>query len=71
MSDHEEKQQNDPDAGQSTPVMGTRSEEKRAYRYRHAGIEEHEGRIPLWLTLVVVGLLIWSVYYTIQFWSPG
>lgn len=47
------------------------SDAERSYRYRHAGIEERDGRIPLWLTLVVVGLLLWSVYYTVRFWSAG
>jgi hypothetical protein len=46
-------------------------EENQPYLYRYAGIEERDGRIPLWLTLVVVGLLLWSVYYTIAYWSPG
>jgi hypothetical protein len=39
------------------------------YQYQHAGIRERAGRIPLWLLLVLAGLLIWSVYYTIRFWS--
>ncbi|MCC2626505.1 MAG: hypothetical protein K0S14_155 [Thermomicrobiales bacterium] len=45
------------------------SEEHQPYLYQHAGIEEHEGRIPLWLAGVVAGLLIWSVYYMIRYWS--
>ncbi|MGH7255096.1 MAG: hypothetical protein ACREI3_04895 [Nitrospirales bacterium] len=44
---------------------------ERTYLYRHAGIREREGAIPLWLVLVVVGLLIWSVYYTIVYWSAS
>jgi hypothetical protein len=46
------------------------AEEDDAYVYRHAGIKERTGFVPLWLILVVVSLLIWSVYYTIRYWSP-
>jgi hypothetical protein len=42
-----------------------------AYLYRHAGIQEREGRIPRWLILVCIGLIVWSVYYTIRYWSEG
>lgn len=38
--------------------------EAQPYLDRHAGIREREGAIPLWLKLVVVGLLCWSPYYT-------
>jgi hypothetical protein len=41
----------------------------KAYLYRHAGIREREGGIPLWLMLVCIGLIVWSVYYTIRYWS--
>lgn len=39
--------------------------------YSHSGIRERQGAIPMWLLLVVIGLLIWSVYYTIRYWTPG
>jgi hypothetical protein len=71
MTDQEEKRPIDPHAGRTDLWRPSSLPEDRPYRYRHAGIEEREGRIPLWLTLVVAGLLFWSVYYTIQFWSPG
>jgi hypothetical protein len=48
--------------GGSAPETRNSSEEEYSHRYRHAGIEKRDGRIPLWLTLVVVGLLLWSVY---------
>ena len=48
-----------------------KDESDEAYLYRHAGIREREGRIPLWLMLVCIGLIVWSVYYTIQYWSEG
>ncbi|GIW54647.1 MAG: hypothetical protein KatS3mg082_1051 [Nitrospiraceae bacterium] len=46
-------------------------ETDRVYHYRHAGIRERDGAVPLWLKLVVLGLLIWSVYYLIRYWSPA
>jgi hypothetical protein len=49
----------------------TEAEGDNAYLYRHAGIREREGRIPFWLLLVVVSLIIWSVYYTVKYWSDG
>jgi hypothetical protein len=57
-------------AGSASEIR-TSSEEERLYLYRHAGIEERDERVPLWLTLVVGGVLPWRVYDTIQFWSPG
>jgi hypothetical protein len=39
------------------------------YLYADSGIHERHGAIPLWLKLVVVGLLLWSVYYMVQYWS--
>ncbi len=44
---------------------------EKAYLYRHAGIREREGGIPLWLMLVCIGLIVWSVYYMIRYWSEG
>jgi len=43
--------------------------EEEEYLYQQAGIRERHGAIPLWLKLVVASLLVWSVYYLIQFWS--
>ncbi|MBA3614447.1 MAG: hypothetical protein H0W49_16375 [Nitrospirales bacterium] len=43
----------------------------KSYLYRHAGIREREGGIPLWLMLVCIGLIVWSVYYTIRYWSES
>ena len=40
-----------------------------AYLYADAGIQERHGAIPMWLKLVVTGLLLWGVYYLIQYWS--
>jgi hypothetical protein len=51
------------------PEQPDDGENRQPYLYRHAGIEEHEGRIPLWLAGVVAGLLIWSLYYMIRHWS--
>ena len=40
-----------------------------AYSYQTAGIAENEGYVPLWLWLVVVGLLIWGIYYLVTYWN--
>jgi hypothetical protein len=40
------------------------------YVYKSAGIYEREGRVPLWLLLVIIGLLVWGVYYLIYYWHP-
>ncbi|HXF93243.1 MAG TPA: cbb3-type cytochrome c oxidase N-terminal domain-containing protein [Nitrospiraceae bacterium] len=45
-------------------------ETEQVYHYRHAGIRERDGVVPLWLMLVVLGLLIWSIYYLLRYWSP-
>ena len=39
------------------------------YKYEDSGIQEKQGKIPLWLSLTAIGLLIWSVYYTITYWE--
>jgi hypothetical protein len=39
------------------------------YTYETAGITERQGHIPLWLWLVVIALVIWSVYYLITYWQ--
>jgi hypothetical protein len=38
-------------------------------RYETSGIEERHGRIPKWLAVVYVALLIWMVYYLVRFWT--
>jgi hypothetical protein len=43
--------------------------EEEEYLYKGAGIRERHGAVPLWLKVVVAGLLVWSVYYLIQFWN--
>ncbi len=70
MSNQPEKQAIDHGSGHPAPEMPHNSKDDQPYLYRHAGIEERDGRIPFWLMLVVVGLLVWSAYYTIRFWSP-
>lgn len=70
MSERKEKQKDDSRfEHQSEPRDD--SEAESPYLYRHAGIEERDGRIPVWLKLVVVGLLLWSAYYTIRYWSAS
>ena len=45
--------------------------DEKPYLYKEAGIMEGQGKIPLWLKLVAIGLVLWSVYYTIKYWSTG
>lgn len=47
----------------------TAPHESETYRYEHSGIQERHGGIPIWLALVVLGLIVWSIYYTIRYWS--
>jgi hypothetical protein len=41
------------------------------YLYKDSGIRERHGSVPFWLQLVAYGLIIWGIYYTIQYWSTG
>lgn len=49
----------------------SKAEVEQTYVYPHAGIREREGRIPRWLLMVCIGLIMWSIYYTIRYWSEG
>lgn len=40
------------------------------YLYQSAGITERPGHVPLWLFLVIIGLLVWGGYYLITYWDP-
>jgi len=40
------------------------------HTYEYSGIEERHGRVPAWLLVVIVSLLIWMVYYLVRYWSP-
>lgn len=71
MSERDVKELVDSRSRQPAPEAPNSSGNEQPYLYRHAGIEERDGRIPLWLTLVVVGLLLWSIYYAIQYWNPS
>jgi hypothetical protein len=53
-----------------TKTKNTDTDTDQDYVFRYAGIKERKGIIPLWLILVTFSLLIWSVYYTIRYWSP-
>ncbi len=41
------------------------------YLFVSAGIRERPGRIPLWLVLVAIGLLVWGIYYLAKYWNPS
>ena len=38
-------------------------DETAIYRYEPSGILERSGSIPVWLKLVVFGLMVWGMYY--------
>ncbi len=40
------------------------------FYYKDSGILERHGKVPLWLTLVLIALVIWSIYYLIAYWTP-
>ncbi len=40
------------------------------YTYESAGITEREGKVPVWLWIVVVLLLVWGFYYLVTYWNP-
>jgi hypothetical protein len=71
MSERDVIQTRESGSGRPATETQERSDDGQPYLYRHAGIKERDGHIPFWLILVVVGLLLWSVYYTIQYWSPS
>jgi len=39
------------------------------HHYEFSGIDERRGRVPVWLGLVYVVMLMWMVYYLIRFWT--
>lgn len=37
-------------------------------------IESFHGTIPLWLLVIIIGLFLWGIYYTVKYWGglgPG
>ena len=40
------------------------------YEFRDSNIKERHGYYPLWLTLVGVVLVLWSVWYAYKYWGP-
>jgi hypothetical protein len=40
--------------------------------YRYSGTRELEGVVNWWLYTVIVGLIVWGVFYTLYYWGgPG
>ena len=58
QTEHDEQLDNEP------------RKEEEAFLYKDSGIHENRGYIPFWLILVAIALLIWGIYYTIQYWEP-
>jgi len=38
-------------------------------RYELSGIEERHGIIPVWLAVVYAAMLVWMVWYLVEFWT--
>lgn len=62
---------NDPAPVHSTaPIAPSEtSGESVIYRYEPSGIRERSGYVPLWLTLVSFGLIVWGLYYAWRYWN--
>jgi len=54
-----------PDHGSQTNA------EHDMYTYVTAGISEHQGKVPVWLWIVVILLLSWGLYYLLHYWSAS
>jgi hypothetical protein len=33
------------------------------------GVESYEGKVPTWLIVVFTALILWAIYYLIDFWG--
>lgn len=71
MSGQQENRPIDRQSDRSASESQHDSKDGQPYVYRHAGIKERDGHIPFWLILVVAGLIAWSVYYAIRYWSAS
>jgi len=62
-----------PNAGGDHPTQDAPAEHRHdpVYRYVDSGIQERHGEVPLWLWIVVVGLIVWGIYYLVAYWSPS
>lgn len=54
---------------ESDPARDATPSHPDTYLYPTSGIEERHGAIPLWLKLVAIGLIVWSMWYTIRYWN--
>jgi hypothetical protein len=61
------------DSASTDPVRSTSpadsAHETAVHRYEPSGILERSGHIPIWLTVVVFGLILWGLYYGVRYWS--
>ncbi|MBI5890739.1 MAG: hypothetical protein HZB47_08695 [Nitrosomonadales bacterium] len=54
----------------AAPVDHVKTAPERGYFiYESAGITERDARVPVWLWVVAVSLLIWGIYYLVTYWS--
>src|SRR3569832_493569 len=81
-----EEKEKENDTGRTTDERGARREDqavdrhfhsekkreeaKKQYLYHDAGLFERHGYVPWWLQGVAVALIIWSIYYSIAYWTP-
>jgi hypothetical protein len=56
---------------QDTETANKKEGREDVYLYRDSGLQERHGTVPLWLKAVSIGLLVWSIYYTIRYWSTS
>lgn len=68
MKDDLRRQEGDSGHSTANHQLGETGDE--SYAYRHSGIQERHGTIPIWLALIAVLLVCWGVFYTIQHWNP-
>lgn len=40
------------------------------YEFRDSNLRERHGYYPLWLAIVAVVLVLWSVWYAYTYWGP-
>ena len=39
------------------------------HAYEFSGIKERRGRVPKWLMVVYISLIVWAAYYLWAYWS--
>lgn len=63
----QERQAGPPEEKERSFKAGHRDE---IYEFRDSTIRERHGYYPLWLTAVAIVLILWSVWYSYNYWGP-